>query len=91
MNFLMQRRDYACIFMHSYYYLYTNSSVMFPCPRVLLFKKFPCSMPVSYHDTCAALLRFTVISYTVNMASGIELLHRTKRGQRNFQKAKDVT
>jgi len=35
------------IFMHSYYHLYTYSSIMSPCPRVLPFKKLSCPMSVS--------------------------------------------
>ena len=51
----MQTYDYACIFMHSCYYLYTYSTLMSQCPRVLLFKKMLCPVSLS------VLLRFVCI------------------------------
>lgn len=47
-----QGHDHACIFVHSYNYLYTYSSFMSPCPHVLLFKRLQFPVLVSVSSPC---------------------------------------
>jgi len=64
-NFWMQRHDYTCMYMQSYYYLYTYSNVMSSCPHVHFFLKkllYHVSLPASYPCPVFVSMTYTLSS-----------------------------